>query len=287
MALIVNPDGTATRTDVEKIDATGPRRYGTFNVNEFRSKLDSLGGPSRSTLFRVEIIVPDIVKPHSGKIDTGTLSFLVASVAFPGVRLTTHPIQRYGMGPQEDMPTGVVVNNCDMNILGDADGHILKFFRNWMRGIVEYQSVKGDTQENRVQPGMKPFHVNYKKKIETQVTIVLYNPSGDQVYKVSLSKAFPADVSSLFFSWSNSDLITYIPVRFSFFDLIFGQEGDFVKGQQAAIQTLSVMEQIYSGASGVQSILNAGQRIRNVNDVTNAINNTVSGIKRLGGLFGV
>lgn len=286
MPIRVNPDGTAVETAVQKEEVVGSRGYGTFNVSEFRSKLDSLGGPGRSTLFRVEIQIPEIVQPHSGKIDTGTLSFLVASVAFPGVRLTTQPIQRYGMGPQEDMPTGVVVNNCDMNILGDADGHILKFFRNWMRGIVEYQSVKGNTQENKVQPGMKPFHVNYKKKIETQITIVLYNSSGDQTYKVTLSKAFPADVSSLFLSWSNSDLITYIPVRFSFFDMIFDQEGDFIKGEQAKIQSLSVIEKIYSGASGVQSILNAGQRIRSINDVTNAINNTVSGIKRLGGLFG-
>lgn len=275
-------------TPPTQIEVVGGRKYATFNVSDFRSKIDSLGGVGRTTLFRVEISIPEIVRlTNDTKIDSGTLTFLVASVNFPGIRVTTHPVQRYGLGPQEDMPTGFVTGTVSMNILGDAEGNVMRFFRNWTRGIVEYQSAKGNILSNKVVPNMKPFHVNYKRNIETQISIALYDLAGNQVYKTTLTKAFPTDVSSTYFSWANFDQIIYFPVTFSYFDMAFEANGDFVKGEEARVQTLSVMERIYSGGAAFQAINNYGGSINNVAEVVNAINNAVSGIKQLGTVFGI
>lgn len=259
----------------------------TFNIANFRSKIDSLNGVARTTLFRVEIAVPQSIAPAAGGIDAETLTFLVASVNFPGIKLTTHPVQRYGQGAQEEMPTGFVTGSCDMNILADGGGKILKFFRAWTRGTVEYQSTKGGVQSNQVINGFKPFHVNYKKNIETQITISLYDPAGNQFYKVGLTKAFPTDITSLFLAWSNVDQVMYLPVRFSFYDMVFDGAGDIVTGPPALEQTISVLERINAGGQAVQQILQQAHRPTSLGDALNQIDNTVRGIDALGGIFGI
>lgn len=289
MSTFLKDDGTLVKTEVQKEEVVGSRKYATFNVADFRSKIDSLGGVGRTTLFRVEIAIPEIVKlTNTTKIDSGTLTFLVASVNFPGIRVTTHPVQRYGIGPAEDMPTGFVTGQVSMNILGDAEGNVLKFFRAWTRGIVEYQSAKGNVLNNNVSPNMKPFHVNYKQRIETQITISLYDLAGNQIYRTTLTKAFPQDVSSMYYSWANIDQITYVPVTFSFFDMAFESNGnEIVRGEQAKVETLSIMERIYSGGAAFQALNNYGGPINNVTQIVNAINNAVAGIKQLGTVFGI
>ena len=241
-----------------KVDVVTDKKksISTFNVSDFRSKLDSLGGVSRSTLYRVEIIIPDAIKQAAGKIDLETLTFLVASVSFPGVRFTTQSVQRYGIGPAEEMPTGVISGSCTMNILCDADGHILRFLRAWTRGIVEYQSTRSDSLKNDVFPNMKPFHVNYKKNIETQISIPLYNSSGDQVYKVSLTKAFPTDISQTYLSWANTDQVLYVPVIFSYYDMAFDLDGGFNPSEASGENVLSVVEKMLFAGASIQTAFN-------------------------------
>lgn len=278
-----------TSVPVNKVLVTGqrPRRSQTFNISNFRSQVDSLGGIAKTSLYRVEISMPKM--PLNSKINTEKLTFLVASVSFPGVRLTTQPVQRYGQGPMEDMPTGFTFGTCEMNILGDAEGNVLKFFRDWTRGIVEYQSATGGTLQNRALPNMKPYHVNYKQNFETQISIVLYDTAGRQVYKVTLLRAFPFDLINMFLAWSNYDQVMYIPVRFQFFDVAFGESGDEVTsgfGASAQYQGLSLIETINSGGATFQTLSDAFRTPQNLGDVVNSINNTVLGIRQIGNIFG-
>lgn len=276
--------------NLQRVTVIGQRptqSVGTFNISNFRSRIDSLGGVAKTSLFRVEIPVPFDIE-HEGKINAETLSFLVASVNFPGMRITSHPIQRYGQGPSEDMPTGFVTGSCDMNIIGDADGYILRFFKDWMRGIVEFQSTQGGVETNKTISGMTPFHMNYKKNYETQITIVIYDQSGSQSYKVTLTKAFPVNLSDMYFSWSNTDQIMYIPIRFSFFDLAFQDaQSGFVPGAKSTPQAISLIEKIFSGGASIQAIGSVFNTQQNIGDVVNTINNTVAGIRGLGKIFGI
>lgn len=279
--------GDASSGKLEKVDAVGKRKpVGVFNIANFRSQIDRLNGPARTTLFRVEIQIPSSIG-NDTKISRETLTFLTAAVNFPAVRMTTHPIQRYGIGPQEDMPTGFVTNSCDLQILGDADGEVLRFLRAWSRGIVEYQSTRGGVETNKTISNMIPFHVNYKKNYETQITISLFDVTGNQTYRVSLTKAFPKDLGSVYLSWANSDQIMYIPVSFSYFDMAFDNGSSIINGPDAIPQTISVMEKIYSGGAAIQTVLNSLHNPTSIGDAINSIDNSVRGIKALGNLFGI
>lgn len=267
----------------DRVTVFGQRKpVQTFNISNFRSQIDALGGIARTSLYRVEISMPNM--QLSGKINSQVLTFLVASVSFPGVNLTTQPVQRYGQGPLEDMPTGFVYGTCEMNILADAEGHVLRFFRDWTRGIVEYQSVKG--LENKAVPNMKPYHVNYKTQYESQITIVIYDSVGTPVYKMSLLRAFPTAQTSMFLAWSNQDQIMYVPIRFQFFDVAFENSTEtYFPGPSSSYSQLSLIEKIYSGGAAIQSIASSLRTPNNLGDVINQLNNTVSGIKQLGNIF--
>ena len=91
----------------------------------------------------------------------------------------------------------------------------------------------------------------------------------------------------MYYSWANIDQITYIPVTFSYFDMAFESNGGFVRGEQAKVETLSIMERIYSGGAAFQAINNYGSSVNNVTGIVNAINNAVSGIRQFGSVFGI
>lgn len=182
----------------------------TFNISKFSSKLNQLGGIGRTDLFKVEIAIPPAIK-GKGPIDSESLTFLASAVNIPGVHFTTTDVQRYGYGPIEKVPTAFDFDQLTINFIGDGNANVQKFFRNWTRAVVEYQSVQGAVNPSR--PSARPYFVGYKDDYSTQINITQYSSTGQPVDTISCIGCWPLNVMDVYLNWQFTDQLMLVPVQ--------------------------------------------------------------------------
>ena len=242
----------------------------TFDISTFRSELNALGGVMRTNMFQVEIAVP----PFLSNIDSRTLTFFCMATNLPGINLVAKQVQRYGYGPLEKMPFGFDNADISLNFIGDADGVILNFFNDWMRGAVEVSSDSGPNSPVQGRPNqsapMNPYLVNYKENYQSEVSINVFDSTGNNLaYNVNLNNAFPISVGEIYLNWGNLDNFMIIPVRFSFVDTSYSTNGpggllqlvsnglsyleNYVGGQIATSTLSQTVDATSSSISGITS----------------------------------
>lgn len=256
---------------------------GAFNIANFRSVIDSYGGIMRNNLFRVEIIPPTFM--NSTGITNQTLTFFCEATNLPGVRINTHQVRRYGVGPKEHMPMNHAFDSLSLNIIADAQGNMLRFFRDWTRAIIEYgnEGDPGSVPSETPNRGMTalPYYVNYKQNYESQVTIVVFSPDGQsESFSMSLLHAFPTDIGDISLSWGSTDQLMTIPVRFSFMDAAYADPSPGTYSPQN--NGLSIFQTFVKGVTATQSILAVLKKPQNIGDIVNSVTTTSNAI---GGLL--
>jgi hypothetical protein len=219
-------------------------------------------------------------------INTQTLTFFCEGTNLPGVRINTAQVRRYGVGPKEHMPMNHAFDSLSLNIIADAQGNMLRFFRDWTRSIVEYANENGpgdpaSTTPNRGMNTALPYYVNYKQNYEAQVTIVIFSPDGQsEAFSMSLIHAFPTDLGDISLNWGSTDQLMTIPVRFSFMDVAYA---DPAPGSYAAQGNgLSLFQTFVKGVTATQSILAVIKKPQNIGDIVNSVTTTS---RAIGGLL--
>lgn len=109
-----------------------------LNIKKFKSEIQKYD-VERPNLFTTYIYMPRNMPQYlqdymSGLADP--LRLFAQSVNLPGVQLTTNPVKRYGVGPNQLMPTGVEFGNTvTVTYISDAQAKLLALFYGWISTI--------------------------------------------------------------------------------------------------------------------------------------------------------
>lgn len=204
-----------------------------FDIDQFRSVM-ARKGVARNNLYKLLITFPPGLRaaartlnmPSSDE-DLEDITLYCDSITLPGLSIATVDSRPYGYGPSELKAHTPIFQPISATFIVDAKGYTLSFFRNWMRGIVNYTS-EGKAVWNSSVNGLKTFESAYKSEYET--TMELYAVSGttrssnstelnlDIVSKTVINRAFPIEVGAVQLNYGFNDQYLSLPVSFSYFD---------------------------------------------------------------------
>lgn len=256
----------------------------TFNVNEFSSRINAVGGLQKPSLFYVEIAPPPwMSKSGGGSFLSGlanftnilggsNLRFLCSSATIPGISTLFSDVRRQGYGPLERRANGVVFPNVDAVFFIDNRNTVLRFFHRWMQNIVQYN---GDGSEVGMTSNFSmPYEVGYYDDYVTTITIYFYDAtggSGFNIRRIQLREAFPVSVGDVGLNWASADEVANMAVSFTY--RYFST--DWIErpgGQTGFGRILSALDQFQEIRSSVSTISTL-RAPSSVADAVNVVNN--------------
>jgi hypothetical protein len=204
-----------------------------FDIDQFRSVM-ARKGVARNNLYKFIIAPPPGLRnaaralnmPMGGE-DIEDITLYCDSVTLPGLSLATVDSRPYGYGPSELKAHTPLFQPISATFIVDAKGYTLSFFRNWMRGIVNYTSEGRAVHRSQVN-GMYAFESAYKSEYETNLELIVlsgevqssnFNELNlDIVSRTTITRAFPMEIGSVQLNYGFNDQYLSIPVSFSYFD---------------------------------------------------------------------
>lgn len=250
---------------------------GKFSIQEFKSALSSYDGLLKNNLFLCQIMPPRTMAGASAK----DIILFCDQATIPAVRFSTDEgIVRNGYGPAEHMPYKPQFTELQLSFYGDGRGMIHTFFQEWINSIVNFDLRNGYEAFSQ-RTGMSPFEVNYKEDYSTQIQVVAYNDTQNNIIEVEMFEAFPINIDDIQLNWGSNDEIMKINVRFAY---------TYYVSKSTAPQILSgsptsILGLLQKGASIAQTISTI-KKPQSIGDFVNVVNNAnvikngVFGIKR-------
>lgn len=195
-----------------------------FNIGVFKAELDNKK-ILRPNLFHVEFSVPpgllNIESFEQNKETVRTLEYWCETASLPGVILNTYQAQRYGYGSLEQRPILPVFNEIQLAFIFDADTANYSFFYDWISMIINFNMREGPNETTGAIAGIKrtvPFELAYKFDYMTDISIMIYDPTGRLVKKLTLREAFPKAIGDISLSWIDNNSYLRLPVIIAFTD---------------------------------------------------------------------
>lgn len=189
----------------------------TFNLNQFKSKLNQFGGPAKNSLFVVEFY-----DTNSDYVGNRELSFFCQTVTVPGINIATTEYNPRNFGMSESIPTGMTHTQFNAVFICDSQHRIVSFFHEWLRNVLNYED-SGDFANPRNSEQL-PYEINYKSDYAVNAAVKQYSTDASEFnpkfYTCELTGVYPTDVSLSTFSWDSSDYTT-LSVNFSYSSIKF------------------------------------------------------------------
>lgn len=238
-------------------------------IGNFMSEIRATG-VARTNLFDVEITPPKIIL---GSKAASKISLYAEGAALSGRTISTVDVNRYGYGPHEKIPYSMQYNDFTLQVIGDGQGEMYKFFYNWMQGI-----VRGDSDVLRDKTdggGKKAYEVEFKENYAVDIVVRQYNEQGETIFATRLTDAFPISVPDVNLNWSDSSLMQF-SVTFAYLQNILENAGTPMALGKGGMMELSPLQKLVKvgtavqvlqglqGTRGVQGALAASTSIRNL-----------------------
>jgi len=161
-----------------------------ISVDELKGIIGNRNGIAKGNRFRFE--APGL-GPLGVTDDTRELSFLCRRVSMPGKQILSAD-RRVGATFQK-VAYGYAVEDVNVSFLLTGDLFAKDVFENW-------QQIVMDTA-----PGSTLHAPAYKNEYSTNVNVVALDKDGNDVYKVTLEKAYPTTVNATEFSDDNEGVL--------------------------------------------------------------------------------
>ena len=171
-----------------------------FEIGQFMSKVENLGGIARKNRFSVEIT------PPQGLLQDGTaakINFLAKTVSFPGRTMGT---STYRSGGQFSLsvPYETVFEPVSLTMLNTNNHAPRTFWTNWLEYI----------------QSMDSYNMQYYKKFIGSIKISHYNETHKEAnhadYSVILHEAWPKGIGAIEVGWENQELEDFeIDIQYS------------------------------------------------------------------------
>jgi hypothetical protein len=182
-----------------------------FNVQEFRSAIDR-NGIMRNNKFLVTIPAPRILRGSLGKYERD-MQFYCKTAPLPGIGILTDDVHRYGYGPVNRTPYGVVFNDAMMHFYVDSQQMVRRWFRLWIGAIVNPTSVAINRDT-----GATPYEFSYKEDYAVDLRITAFDSEGNPKISVVMCDAFPNYISETYQDWDDKNTNMVLPISMTFRD---------------------------------------------------------------------
>lgn len=283
------------------------RRTGEgFNINEFSSRVNKLGGLAQTSNFLVNITPPKCMGapnlsgtaviqeslPGGGGVNrtinelpgvnrsnqeinqaikgaADNLIFLCSASAIPGVQIQTTDILPYGYGAKELRPTAAGFNRLTMNYYVDVGSTVFQFFTKWMNSIVNFND---DAIGNKTVESAFYNEVRYKEDYAATVTIYVYDVAGNNFLEVNLVDAFPIELGQINLTWGNYNNIAIVPVVFTYRNWV-SNFTPLAQISAAGLRNLTLSSALLRAGTLVSFGSSLLRRPRGVADAFNLVNN--------------
>ena len=245
----------------------------SFNIQEFRSELDALGGINVTSKFLVIISPPPWYNQENGADNQiiQKLSFVCDTANIPGLSLETNDYRPQGFGVNDRRPSGINFENLQTTFYCDSDHRVVTFFQRWLQEIVNYSSViKGDLASYK---NLSAFELAYPEQYQTTITLIFFSKDDPNKYmEHTFLNCYPQQLGSVQLGWEQNDSIAKLPVEFyytTYTALEKTLEFPVTGGEAAGIRFFERAAQLL----GVYGVLSNLRRPRNIQD---AINQTIN-----------
>jgi hypothetical protein len=256
---------TSKLGNVLGLNGTLPQRKTRgFNIDEFKSNL-GIHGVAPTNLFLVTII-PMSPFAKQSMLDQGfeqngrTLSFFCMATDLPGIDIATSDNIIHGTGPIERFPHSAVFGDIGLQFIGDAKGHIMSFFHNWLNSIVQFNGAAAYGNPSY-------YRMSYKDEYLCNIEIMVYNKDSDQILRYMLLEAFPYRLNQIRMDWNPKNDFMSIDVEF------------YYKSWTSDNLSYYNIETQSTGLSTIQKLIKLGTAVStlrkptNIADTINLVNN--------------
>lgn len=195
--------------------------------------------------FRSEIIQNDVLPAHSYLVTfspfragfpenapltefvtnkRNTLMMRCENVVLPTPSfLEEENIRRYGYGPTEKVPYGMVFSDVVFTWLVDKNSEIVDFFHQWMNTIVMHDSpntlMNASAQRDGLQ-NYRPYEVGFKDAYTNPIVrVYVYNRRQQTVTEYEMYDVFPMNIQSMNLSWAEENQVQKLTVTFSYINM--------------------------------------------------------------------
>lgn len=185
-----------------------------FNISEFITNVfpRTGAGPLKPSLYNV------LIKNHT-KIKE--YSFLTENVALPSVGMDTQAIRRYGYGPLEYVPfRPVFQDSVRMSLITQSSkSNVLSDFLIEISNISPFMNYGNMRSKiNRSGKGFSPYEVQYKKDIEFDIDVMIYNEKQEDVMTYTFKNCYAKQIGGIDLGWGNTDQYVRTSIDFAFRD---------------------------------------------------------------------
>ena len=207
----------------------------TFNVNEFKSKINTYGGLAKTSKFVVSInptnwysgtetevqtdgtaeaSIPDGSSADKLLAEPSMLRFLCDTTVLPGKQLATSDIRPEGFGLISKIPYDIQHDPLSCTFMMDSEHRVLRFFQMWMQEIVNTGSMARGP--NATYYDRTSYEMNYKKNYSTTITISFFDDTETNMIDFMFYDAFPVQLGSVQLGWEQNDTLAKLPVEFTY-----------------------------------------------------------------------
>lgn len=172
-----------------------------FNINEFRAAL-SRNGVMRQTNYAVNITPPSTLNDSIVR----EIPLMCDSAQIPGTSFNSDVFRHKGYGLDERRPNGINVEDVSLTFVGDARGHLLKFFDKWGNKIMNSHDNTG--------PGTERF--GYPSEYYGTIELYMYDIAGNKVTVHTYQDAWPVNIGNIQVGWGLNDQVVILPVTFTY-----------------------------------------------------------------------
>jgi hypothetical protein len=184
-----------------------------FNIQAFKENVNSYGYLDNNN-FEVWVQTPPIL--FNSSVTSGNhssdatqiakrMKLRIDQVRVPGINLQTAQIQRYGIGPVQNMPISAQFQDAQFSVLVDHYAEIWQYWYNWTNLIFNYNGV--DSVNGPTVNSFPNYQAEYKQNYSTSIMIVNYDHFGNDIQRLTLFEAFPSSIREIPLSWGDSNLM--------------------------------------------------------------------------------
>jgi len=165
-----------------------------FNINEFRSEINSQGGPAQPNRFRV-LITGGVLKNSNAR----AISMLCNQAVIPGRALATTDIRTHG--PIRKAPYNTIYDDLQLGIYCTNKNLFPRdLFEEWQNAIITTMTGR----------------VNYFDQYVADIEIEQYDDEQNIIYSCKFIDAYPMIVAPLALDWSITNTVHNLNITFAY-----------------------------------------------------------------------
>jgi hypothetical protein len=198
-----------------------------FNLRKFQTNIKDNGVLHGNRFIVVMPVLQAMNNVDSNYGEKLTLS--AEAISAPGMSLASADglPPRYGYGPVEGRPYGVLFDPVTITFMIDGHGSVYKYFYEWTNLIVNYRSRGQSMAIKNSTNNAAPYEVSYKDDYCKDIFVYVLEPHHDStkvttehVMKYTFFRAYPRALPQLNLAWRQQNEYLRLPITFDYTDFI-------------------------------------------------------------------